>query len=285
MWSGVAMGCAMVCAASLPWSAVGSLALGEALVVSAGMGSLGAGVVAGIDSALVVAGLVAVAGVLVAGLAAGVLIAALGVVRQPGIVTAWLAVLGCFFGFVLPRLLGGDVALVDVRKAYHGLAVVLFTGPTLVDGEWMVLAYAAAMCMFVVAETVRVLRVEVFGVCVGSWLDGVLDQFIDDRDSGVLVVTHSYLLIGCALPLVVHRTAGAAASDGVEAVVTTLGVVVLGVADAAASFVGTRYGSIKWPGSRLNTTVAVYEAASELIDNLMLPVVALAASHCFLGTL
>jgi hypothetical protein len=56
-------------------------------------------------------------------------------------------------------------------------------------------------------------------------------HFLDDRDLGGLVVTHIYLLLGCAMPL----WAAALAPSGANPAMPFAGLLVLGVGDAAVS--------------------------------------------------
>ena len=106
---------------------------------------------------------------------------------------------------------------------------------------------------------------------VAAPLSAFLARFLDSRDGGTLVLTHLYLLLGCALPLwladalpgppplppaaTAAATAAAGAGAGVGAgagappprsvaldVAPFAGVVALGMGDAVASVVGVHLG-------------------------------------------
>ena len=97
-----------------------------------------------------------------------------------------------------------------------------------------------------------------------------LAPYIDGRDlRGPVIVSHIFLLIGCATPLWLSL-AGAERAEGgfwkgweVEAeerdVSMLSGVICVGMGDAAASLIGRRYGRRKWPwagGKSLEGSVA-----------------------------
>jgi dolichol kinase len=89
------------------------------------------------------------------------------------------------------------VPLTVIRKAYHVLAVLLLAPPILVDPGFAALALAAALAAFALAEAFRAPRLPPLGPA----LHGFFVSFTDARDSGELILTHTYLLLGCALPL------------------------------------------------------------------------------------
>lgn len=51
--------------------------------------------------------------------------------------------------------------------------------------------------LFVLSEVLRIFRVPPFGML----LQRFMEQFIDRRDQGAAVLTHVYLLLGCAIPI------------------------------------------------------------------------------------
>ena len=79
---------------------------------------------------------------------------------------------------------------------------------------------------------------------VGATLHFFLSQFLDSKDSGLVILSHGYLLSGCAAGLWVESQ---------SRITQQLGVLALGVGDAVASIVGRQYGRIHWPLS--NKTV------------------------------
>ncbi|KAI8325171.1 hypothetical protein GQ54DRAFT_255139 [Martensiomyces pterosporus] len=96
--------------------------------------------------------------------------------------------------------------------------------------------FTVALVGFVLVECLRV-----FGI--GPWGGPIQDfirKFTDHRDAGSMVTSHFYLLYGCALPVWL---------GGSSVVACLSGVLSLGVADAAASLVGMRFGRVRWPGT------------------------------------
>lgn len=161
--------------------------------------------------------------------------------------------------------------LLLARKVYHGLAVALFVPAALYSHVFLRVALCAALPSFVLLEIVR---------CYGlpplaEPLTAFLGRFLDARDGGTLVLTHIYLLLGCALPLVLPlpRPDDVAASGAAAALwfAPHAGLLVLGVGDSAASLVGTRFGRTKWPRSNksLEGTLAAVGAMMALLVALL----------------
>ncbi|KNC87295.1 hypothetical protein SARC_00576 [Sphaeroforma arctica JP610] len=94
--------------------------------------------------------------------------------------------------------------------------------------EFMRLAFAVAVSAFVLLEYLRIARVWPLG----EDLQDFLTKFTDERDSGPVILTHLYLLVGIALPLWLTSSMQS-----------------IGIGDATASFVGVRYGVHKWGAS------------------------------------
>lgn len=126
------------------------------------------------------------------------------------------------------------------RKFFHALAVLLFVPGIAWDPAFMHLAFSGALAVFVLCEYLRYCAV----YPVGATLHFFLSQFLDSKDSGLVILSHGYLLSGCAAGLWVESQ---------SRITQQLGVLALGVGDAVASIVGRQYGRIHWPLS--NKTV------------------------------
>ena len=98
----------------------------------------------------------------------------------------------------------------------------------------MHLAFSGALAVFVLCEYLRYCAV----YPVGATLHFFLSQFLDSKDSGLVILSHGYLLSGCAAGLWVESQ---------SRITQQLGVLALGVGDAVASIVGRQYGRIHWP--------------------------------------
>ena len=108
--------------------------------------------------------------------------------------------------------------------------------PTIqINLEFCKLAFAVATGLALIIEYVRVCRIPPFGL----YLHSYMRNYTDSRDQGVAILTHLYLLTGCAIPLMTsHPLAG---------------VLVLGAGDAAGAIVGSTIGRMRWPN--VNKTV------------------------------
>lgn len=67
----------------------------------------------------------------------------------------------------------------------------------------MHLAFSAAFALFIFTEYVRYFALYPFGAAVHIFLS----EFLDDKDNGSAILSHFYLLIGCAGPLWLERYA------------------------------------------------------------------------------
>ncbi|KAJ3066867.1 hypothetical protein HDU98_009888 [Podochytrium sp. JEL0797] len=175
------------------------------------------------------------------------------------------------------------------RKYFHVLAIVMFVPGYLVDNKIMRLSFSVALSALILIEYIRVFTVWPFGHNISVFLR----NFLDNKDRGVFILSHFYLLLGCALTVYID----AMVEDGGRA--GLYGVVALGVADACASVVGYRYGKVKWGGGGGKTvegTVAfvgsmfgacvllgvgsgLLEASSVQNDNLLLPLISISVDY------
>ncbi|XP_057675089.1 dolichol kinase [Corythoichthys intestinalis] len=194
-------------------------------------------------------------------------------------------------------------ASTTVRKYFHVIAVATFVPGLLYDRRLLHVASAGCLAVFLFLEYVRYFRIKPLG----TPLRRLLASFLDDRDSGPLILTHVYLLLGMALPVWLSPTA--CASAGAGGLAPYAGVLAVGVGDAVAAVFGAALGELRWPGTRKTvegtatsvlaqvaavalllifdaevdldgafswvlasvTLVAVLEAYTAQIDNLLLP--------------
>lgn len=96
----------------------------------------------------------------------------------------------------------------------------------------------------------------------GAPLHIFLSRFLDSKDqSGPVILPPFYLLQGCALPLWLEARPSALAR--------TNSALALGVADAAASVVGRKFGSMRWPQSRKTVEGTLAFIASLTLSGVM----------------
>ena len=187
------------------------------------------------------------------------------------------------------------------RKFFHALAVLLFVPGIAYDPAFMHLAFSVAFSLFILCEYMRFCAVFPFG----ATLHFFLSQFLDNKDTGLMIMSHVYLLSGCAAGIW---------GESQSRLVQQLGVLVLGIGDSCASIIGRQYGRFHWPRSKktvegtvgfvastvacayllrmchliepfrvapftvVMTLLAMLEGLSEQNDNLVLPIAGLVLS-------
>ncbi|KAF9048592.1 hypothetical protein BJ165DRAFT_1526030 [Panaeolus papilionaceus] len=119
------------------------------------------------------------------------------------------------------------------RKFFHGLAVLMFVPGVAVDPAFTHLSFSAAFALFIFAEYIRYFAIWPFGASVHLFMN----EFLDHRDGGTAILSHFYLLTGCA---------GSVWLEGSSHLLQFTGILTLGLGDAAASLVGRRLGVHKW---------------------------------------
>lgn len=135
------------------------------------------------------------------------------------------------------------------RKVFHGVMVAMLLPSTFVDPCACALALALILAVFLLLEVIRAGQVPPLG----SALARFVAPYVDGRDlRGPVVVSHIFLLVGCAVPLWFSLASSLRDESGWELahnqrdVGMLSGVVCVGMGDAAASLIGRRYGRHKW---------------------------------------
>nr|GAT60997.1 dolichol kinase [Mycena chlorophos] len=126
------------------------------------------------------------------------------------------------------------------RKFFHALVVLMFIPGIAFDPAFTHLAFSAAFAAFVFAEYIRYFAIYPLGAAVHRFMS----EFLDTKDSGTAILSHFYLLTGCA---------GALWLEGPSWLLQYTGVLVLGIGDALASIVGKRHGRHVWSPSTTKT--------------------------------
>ncbi|XP_001517971.3 dolichol kinase [Ornithorhynchus anatinus] len=130
------------------------------------------------------------------------------------------------------------------RKYFHCLVVATYVPGLVLDRPLLYVAAVLCLAALVFLEYVRFFRIKPLG----QTLRSLLSLFLDERDSGPLILTHIYLLLGLSFPVWLFprpcRLVGAAA------LVPYSGVLAVGVGDTVASVFGSTVGEIRWPGTK-----------------------------------
>ena len=104
--------------------------------------------------------------------------------------------------------------------------------------------------------------------------------FLDEKDSGELILTNLYLLAGVSLPIWLTPDL-----DHTNKLILLSGVLSIGVGDSAASIVGSKFGKIKFPDSQKTLEGTLASIVAQLlfvcfVSNLSLGIV---ISICFVS--
>lgn len=145
-------------------------------------------------------------------------------------------------------------AVVEVdtrRKVFHGTMVAMLLPTIYIDPCFVSLALALVLAIFLLLDLIRASQLPPLSGPIASFLT----PYVDGRDlRGPVVVSHIFLLIGCAIPLWLSLAGVERAGDAPwvawdvasRDVSMVSGVVCVGMGDAAASLVGRRFGRRKW---------------------------------------
>ncbi|RYP48804.1 hypothetical protein DL768_005397 [Monosporascus sp. mg162] len=137
------------------------------------------------------------------------------------------------------------------RKVFHFMMVAMFLPLTYIDPAFVALALIIVLVLFLLLDLLRASQLPPLSKPLASFLT----PYVDGRDlRGPVVVSHIFLLIGCAIPLWLSLGSLPRSGTGYLAgwevpsreVGMVSGVVCVGLGDAAASLIGRRYGHRKW---------------------------------------
>ncbi|CAG8558088.1 25107_t:CDS:10, partial [Dentiscutata erythropus] len=118
----------------------------------------------------------------------------------------------------------------------HCIQLFLSENPYIWLPEFMHLAFSVALSAFIFLEYLRYFAVYPLGKNIHIFLS----EFLDNRDSGPCILSHLYLLVGCAACIWMQ---------GTSILANISGILTLGLGDAMASIIGKRYGRRRWPGT------------------------------------
>lgn len=160
-------------------------------------------------------------------------------------------ILVLFVGLALVLSLRASVEVDTRRKVFHGMMVAMFLPTIFVDPPFISLAFAIVLPIFLVLDLFRASQMPPLS----RPLTNFLAPYVDGRDHrGPVIVSHIFLLIGCAVPLWLSLAAVGRTGHGPWAgwevperrLSMISGVVCVGMGDAAASLIGRRFGRRRW---------------------------------------
>lgn len=164
----------------------------------------------------------------------------------------WLAVIA--LGILIVLILSTAVEVDTRRKIFHGTMVVMLLPTAFIDPCLLALALALVLAIFLLLDLIRASQLRPLSRPLALFLT----PYVDGRDlRGPVVVSHIFLLIGCAIPFWLSLAAIPRTGSGPwtgwdiasRDVSMVAGVICVGMGDAAASLVGRRVGRHKWPWS------------------------------------
>lgn len=161
----------------------------------------------------------------------------------------WLAII--VVGLAIVFRLSSVVEVDTRRKVFHFMMVAMLLPSTYVDPTFAALSLSLILAIFLLLDLFRASQLPPLSRSLAYFLA----PYVDGRDlKGPVVISHIFLLVGCAIPLwlslgTLPRT-GQGALSGWEVPIREVsmvsGVICVGMGDAAASLVGRRYGRRKW---------------------------------------
>ncbi|OBT45717.1 hypothetical protein VE00_03959 [Pseudogymnoascus sp. WSF 3629] len=163
----------------------------------------------------------------------------------------WLAII--ILGLTIVINLSSTVEVDTRRKVFHFMMVAMLLPATFIDPTYAALALSLILAVFLLLDLFRATQLPPLSKPIAYFLT----PYVDGRDlRGPVVISHIFLLIGCAVPLWLSLGAVTRADDGWEVLTRDVsmvsGVICVGMGDAAASLIGRRYGRRKWlwPGGK-----------------------------------
>lgn len=137
------------------------------------------------------------------------------------------------------------------RKVFHFMMVAMFLPAIYIDPCFVALALSIVLAAFLLLDLLRASQLPPLSKPLAVFLA----PYVDGRDlRGPVVISHIFLLIGCAIPLWLSLGSLPRTGEGhwrgwsvpTREIAMVSGVVCVGLGDAAASLIGRRYGHRKW---------------------------------------
>lgn len=158
----------------------------------------------------------------------------------------------CFWAFVLTvgltivGIIAPNIEVDTRRKVFHGMALIMFLVPGMIDPVFTYLALSVALALFILFDLIRAGQLPPLSTYIARFLA----PYVDGRDlKGPMVISHVFLLIGSGIGWWL-TLAGIDQRDwewNSELELSFVaGVACVGLGDAAASLIGRRFGRTKW---------------------------------------
>ncbi|CAK7203507.1 dolichol kinase [Sporothrix eucalyptigena] len=172
----------------------------------------------------------------------------------------WVVVL--VFGLAVVFTLSPVYEVDTRRKVFHFMMVAMLLPATFIDPAYVALALSLVLAVFLLLDLLRASQLPPLSRPIATFLT----PYVDGRDlRGPVVISHIFLLIGCAIPLWLSLAALPrwpltrlvnVQSEAARCMIAwelpsrdvsmVAGVICVGLGDAAASLIGRRWGRRKW---------------------------------------
>ncbi|KFY14247.1 hypothetical protein V492_02752 [Pseudogymnoascus sp. VKM F-4246] len=151
----------------------------------------------------------------------------------------WLSII--IAGLIIVINLSSTVEVDTRRKVFHFMMVAMLLPATFIDPTFAALSLSLILAIFLLLDLFRATQLPPLSKPIAYFLT----PYVDGRDlRGPVVISHIFLLIGCAVPLWLSLGAATRGDDGWEVptrdVSMASGVICVGMGDAAASLIGRR---------------------------------------------
>ncbi|XP_050350005.1 dolichol kinase [Nymphalis io] len=170
------------------------------------------------------------------------------------IFTFWLMLLILAVCALLVRTKLAIKASTVTRKTFHVLASLVFLSGIMFDIYLMTLAAGIGLGVLIFVEALRKSGIEP----ISSALQSAFLIYSDEKDCGLFAMTPLYLYAGLAFPLLVVPNREDRQLELLS------GVLSIGVGDTAASWFGSRFGFNKWPDSNKTLEGTVFNIFSQI---------------------
>ena len=129
-----------------------------------------------------------------------------------------------------------------IRKFYHLMAVLLFLSVLFSDPKLLRVALIFVGTAFISLEAFRLLCPDTVP---SKFLTPIMERFRNKLDAGDAVLSHFWLLLGCAIPVLIAGNG----HDPASKLKAMSGILSLGLLDAVAALSGLWLGGPQWPNS------------------------------------
>lgn len=165
------------------------------------------------------------------------------------IILIYVGLLGITSATVAWQIRRHEASNTRVRKIFHLIMVAAIVPALMYQCTFLFVASGISLALLVLLETMRL--IELWPVY--ELLQQTVQTFIDEKDAGIVALTPFYLLVGCLMPIFVHPCpCDLLDTAGFNLLSLLSGVISVGIGDAAASFVGSKYGNHYWPSKTNN---------------------------------